>query len=127
MAEPLPQQDVPQPNGPDEGGIVALFLRLIDDAERFVRAEMRLYRAQLFDKLRQARSAILLGVVAFLLAQSAIITTLVGLVLILRHAVGLEWAVVIVVVGGFAVAGLLVHIAVTKVRKLTEIRERADK
>ena len=44
-------------HSPEDDSIGALFARLIDDGERFVRAEVRLYRAQLFSRLHDARAA----------------------------------------------------------------------
>ncbi|MES2055753.1 MAG: phage holin family protein [Pseudomonadota bacterium] len=111
---------------PDENSISGLFSRLIDDAERFVRAEIRLYRAQLFERIGDAKTAILLGVTAFLLAQSAFIALFVGLVLILARAIGPAWAIVIVIGSGLAVAAVLVKIAIDKIRKVTAIKDHAE-
>lgn len=110
--------------GPDLGSIGHLFSRLIDDAERFVRAEINLYRAQAFTRIGEAKVALLLGATAFLLAQSALIAMLVGLVLIVRAQVhSAAWATVIVVGGALVVAGVMVAVAVAKVKKLTRIKD----
>ena len=117
--------DTPPPEkGPDLNGIGHLFSRLIDDAERFVRAEVNLYRAQIFARLSEAKVAILLGATAFLLAQSALIAMLVGLVLVVRMQVhSAAWATVIVVGGALLVAGVMVAVAVAKIRKITRIED----
>jgi len=118
--------DAPTPGnkGPDLGSIGHLFSRLIDDAERFVRAEVNLYRAQAFARISEAKVALLLGATAFLLAQSALIAMLVGLVLVVRMQVhSAAWATVIVVGGALIVAGIMVAIAVAKIRKLTRIKD----
>lgn len=135
MAEEVPLEPQPAPSAPgitpapEEGGLVRLFMRLIDDAERFIRAELRLWRAQAYEKLRQARTAIALIVAGFLIAQSAFIAFLVGLLIILRQEVGLSpiWATVAVVGTALIVAGALIQIAILKIKKLTEIREKAGK
>jgi len=118
--------DAPSPDnkGPDFNSIGHLFSRLIDDAERFVRAEVNLYRAQAFARINEAKVALLLGATAFLLAQSALIAMLVGLVLIVRMQVhSAAWATVIVVGGALIVAGIMVAVAVAKIKKLTRIKD----
>ena len=114
----------PGSKGPDLGSIGHLFSRLIDDAERFVRAEINLYRAQAFARIGEAKLALLLGATAFLLAQSALIAMLVGLVLVVRMEVhSAAWATVIVVGGALIVAGIMVAIAVAKIKKITRIKD----
>ena len=108
---------------PENNSIGHLFSRLIDDAERFVRAEVNLYRAQAFARIGEARLALLLGVTAFLLAQSALIAMLVGLVLVVRRSLGPALATLIVVGGALIVAGLMVAVAVAKIKKLTRIKD----
>ncbi|MDB5673939.1 MAG: hypothetical protein JWM65_921 [Sphingomonas bacterium] len=117
--------DTPTPEkGPDFNSIGHLFSRLIDDAERFVRAEVNLYRAQAFARIGEAKVALLLGATAFLLVQSALIAMLVGLVLVVRMEVhSAAWATVIVVGGALIVAGIMVAIAVAKIKKLTRIKD----
>lgn len=112
-------------NGNDDS-IVALFTRLIDDAERFVRAELRLYRASLFSRLADARVAIIMLLTSFLIAQSAIIALLVGLVVILRPSLGAVGATATVVGGGVVTAALLAWLAIEKIRKLTNIRDKTS-
>ena len=110
----------------DKNSIAHLFSRLIDDAERFVRAEIRLYRAQFLSRVGEARIAILLGVIALLLAQSAIIAMVLGLLLILRHPLGEVGATIVVVIVSLGIAALLVRIALTKVQKITEIKDKPE-
>ena len=117
MAEPAPD---------DDNSIAALFSRLIDDAERFVRAEIRLYRAQFLSRVGEARTAIVLCVVALLLAQSAMIATVLGLLLILRRPLGEVWATILVVVVSLGIAALLVRIAIAKVRRITNIADKSE-
>jgi len=118
MAE-LPPDD-------NNNSIAHLFARLIDDAEHFVRAEIRLYRAEFLSRVGEARIAIVLGVIALLLAQSAIIAMVLGLLLILRHPLGEVWATIVVVVVSLAIAALLVRIAVAKVQKIIEVKDKPE-
>lgn len=120
MAELPPGEDS------NSNSIAHLFSRLIDDAERFVRAEIRLYRAQFLSRVGEARIAILLGVIALLLAQSAIIAMVLGLLLILRHSLGEVGATIVVVIVALGIAALLVRIAVAKVQKITEIKDKPE-
>lgn len=113
----------PTPVEADES-IVALFSRLVDDAETFVRAEIRLYRANLFERLTEARTAIVMILTAFLLAQSAIIALLVGLVVILRPMLGAVGATATVVIGAITIAGLLAWVAIDKISRVTEIKSK---
>ena len=115
-----------RPPDDDSNSIAALFSRLIDDAERFVRAEIRLYRAEFLSRVGEARTAIILGVVALLLTQSAVIAMVLGLLLILRHPLGEIWATIVVVVVSLGIAALLVRIAVAKVQAITEIKDVPD-
>jgi uncharacterized membrane protein YgdD (TMEM256/DUF423 family) len=113
--------------GPDLGSIGHLFSRLIDDAERFVRAEVSLYRAQAFSRISEAKVALLLGATALLLAHAALIALLVGLVLVVStHLHSAAWATLIVVVGALVVAGALTAVAVAKIKKLTRIKDAPE-
>ncbi len=116
----------PPPVETDES-IVALFSRLVDDAETFVRAEIRLYRANVFARLTEARTAIIMILTAFLLAQSAIIALLVGLVVILRPILGAVGATATVVIGAITVAGLMGWLAIAKISRVTEINSKTQR
>ncbi|MEG3144665.1 phage holin family protein [Sphingomonas sp. RT2P30] len=107
----------------DPNSIGYLFSRLIDDAERFVRAEINLYRAEAFARINEAKLALLLGVTAFLLAQAALIALLVGLLLIARRLMGPTLATLTVVGGALIVAGLMVAVAVAKIKQITRIKD----
>jgi hypothetical protein len=110
-------------NSRDES-FVALFTRLVDDAEHFVRSEIQLYRAQVFARLREGRTAIILIAFAFFLGQAALVALLVGLVATLRRALGPAGATAAVVLGALALAALLASIGVGLLRKATEIKDR---
>lgn len=112
------------PAEPEDDSIAALFARLIDHVERFVRAELKLYRARALDRLADARTAIISLLLAFLLAQSAIIALLVGLIVILRRPLGAVGATAAVVGGALVIAVVLVQLATTRLRKATAIEDK---
>lgn len=114
-------------NQPDDDSFVSLFARLVDNAEGFVRAELRLYRANLLNRFAEARSGILMALAGLLLAQSAVIALLVGLVVILRRPLGAIGATLTVVGGAAILAGLLGWLAVRSIRKATEIKDTRQK
>ena len=89
-----------------------------------MRAELKLYRARAFDRLADARTAVVSLLFAFLLAQSAIIALLVGLIVILRHPLGEVGATAAVVGGALVVAMVLVRLALARLRKATEIEDK---
>lgn len=103
--------------------IVGLVTRLIDDVERFVRAEVSLYRAQMIDRARQAQGAILMLVIAFVLGQATIFTILVALVLILRRWIGIYAASGAVVGVALVVTLLLAKTAAAKLKSATRVDE----
>ena len=107
---------------PDQNSIAALVSRLIDDVERFVRAEVRLYRAQLLGRAEAAKFAILMGAASLLIAQATIVAALVGLVLVLRRSIGPGWATL----GALALATILGRLALAGLRKATEIEDHRE-
>jgi hypothetical protein len=127
---PLPDAGLDVGDSPAEpaaidDSIIALFTRLVDDAERFVRAELRLYRANLFSRLRETRSAIIMLLTGFLLAQSAIIALLVGLVIILRPMLGAIGATALVVGASITIAAMLAWFGIDKIGRATDIKDKA--
>ncbi len=124
LASPAPPP--PGPSAADDS-IIALFTRLVDDAETFVRAEISLYRANLFSRLGEARTAIIMLLTSFLIAQSAIIALLVGLVVILRPSFGAVGATATVVVGGISVAGVLAWLAIGKLTRITDVADKTPR
>lgn len=109
---------------PDDDSIAALFSRLIEDVEQFVRAELRLYRAKLLARTQGARGAILMILISFLLAQSAVVALLVGLIAILAGPLGAIGATLVVIGGAIGIAGLLGYLAFTRIRNAIRIEDR---
>lgn len=112
------------PDAPEDDSIPALFGRLVDTGERFVRAELKLYRATLLARLRDARLAVIGLLVAFLIVQSSIIALLVGLIVILRRPLGAVGATAAVVGGAVLLAIILSRLAFERLRQVTEIKDR---
>jgi hypothetical protein len=112
---------------PEEESIPSLVTRLIDDGEQYVRSELRLYRARLFSRVDEARTAIVLGFGALVLAQAVLVTALVGILLTLRKYVGPAVATVILVVVGLAVTALMAALAYRLLKKATEIKPRDER
>lgn len=115
----------PEPQAEDDS-VASLFAMLIEDAENFVRAEVTLYRASIVARLTEARSAIVMILASFLLAQAAIIAFLVGLLVILLPYLGAAGATAAVVGSGLGMAGLLAFLAIGRLRKATQIDETPD-
>lgn len=108
--------DAPPPSRPT---IAELFTRLANDATAYVRAEVAVYRAEAGQKLVSAGWIIALFVAAIALAQGALIALLIGLVMALAKPLGIWWALLVVVFGALAVAGLLIWIGSNQAARLT--------
>ena len=92
-----------------------LFSQLVDDGKRFARAEVELYKAKAADKAEPVKWAAVYGGAAFTLAVSAVTALLVGLILSLEPQVGPFVATLIVVLGTFAIAGVLGYLAYQRI------------
>jgi hypothetical protein len=95
-----------------------LFTRLISEGEAFVRAEVRLYRAQATRKAFSAGLIIGLVIFAIMLLQALIVAILIGVILTIAPLVGMGWAVVIVSVATLALIAIAGLIARARVRTL---------
>lgn len=115
--------DLPVENRGYNDSIIGLVTRLIDDVERFVRAEVSLYRAQMLERVNEARGAIVMLVIAFMLAQATLFTFLVALVLIIRRWVGIYWASGIVVILALTVTLILAKAASARLVSATRVSE----
>lgn len=127
--DPSPASPAPELRVENKGNsqsIVGLVTRLIDDVERFVRAEISLYRAQMLDRARQAQGAIVMLVIAFVLGQATIFTLLVALVLMLRRWMGIYAASATVVGVALVVTLLLAKTAATRLKSVTRMAEESE-
>ncbi len=118
-----PQHESGDGSSRDPDSIGHLFSRLIDDAERFVRAEINLYRAEAFARLGEAKVAVLLAFTAFFLAQAALIAVLVGVMLILQPLLGAALATLMVVGTALILVAVMVAVAIAKIKKITRVKD----
>ncbi|WP_414902955.1 phage holin family protein [Sphingomonas flavalba] len=112
-------------NAPDteRPPIGELFAGLIEDTERYVRAELTLQRAKLVDRLLMSRAALAMAVGAIILVQAAISALLVGIVLALAPRLGALGAALLVTVIALAIAGALLAAAFRWFDRATQIAE----
>lgn len=106
-------KESPPPNG--DVPIGQLFSQLVDDGKRFARAEVELYKAKAQEKAEPIKWAAIFGGSAAVLALSALIAFLVGLILALEPQVGPLGATLIVVVVTLAIAGVLGYLAYQRI------------
>ena len=112
MNEPPTEDDTPRESIADLCG------QLIDDGKELARAEVARARAIVFRRVVKGRMAILFAVASALLAQSASLLLLVGLLLYLRRFVGILPATGIVMVLAMAVSALFAWLAFQHVKKM---------
>jgi len=105
--EEQPPAPVLKPDAATGDGIGDLFRRLVDDAEAFVRAEVKLYRAEAIHRLETYKSLFAMGAIGIVLGLGAVILLLFALVFALAPYTGPAWASVIVAVLSFSLSGLL--------------------
>lgn len=94
----------------DEPGIASLVGRALEDARGLAAAEVALYKARFAERLTAYRGAITFFAIAGVLALAALVALLVGLILSLATLIGPGLATAAVVVGVFAIAGVLAWI-----------------
>lgn len=83
--------------------------RLLEDGEQFAKSRIKLYRAIVFYRVSQARTAALLVIAAILVTGAALVALLMALVFALSQSVGPLWAGLIVSGTGLIIAGLLAY------------------
>jgi len=118
-----PPKEPMRPNGPDdEPPIDELFGRLIDEGTDYARAEFELARAKAMAEIASfiegsKVAAVLIGS-AVLLAQAAAVVVAVAVFLALLPLIGPILAGILVGVVTFGLAGLLVWLAVHKLKSV---------
>jgi len=95
-----------QPMTEDES-IATLVTQLVDDARGLASAEVALVKARVGERASAYRNAAIFFVVAGVLALAGLIALLVGLILSLATLIGPGLATAAVVLGVFAIAGVL--------------------
>ena len=94
----------------EEEGIGALVSQLVDDARGLASAEVALVKARIGERTSAYKNAAIFFAIAGVLALSALIALLVGLILSLATLIGPGLATAAVVVGTLAIAAVLAMI-----------------
>jgi hypothetical protein len=97
--------------------IADLCTQLVADTRLYVRAEIARFRALAFRRIVKGRMAIFFMVSSALLAQSAVLVMLVGLLMFLRNHVGIVWATAITTVLALVAAAIFGRLAFWQVRR----------
>lgn len=101
----------------EEGSIGELLSRLVDDAEDFVRAEIKLYRVEAVHKVNIYRKLLALAAIGGLLAFGSVTLLLIALVFALAPFIGAAWAAFLVAIVAMLLAALLVGLVTKRIRK----------
>jgi hypothetical protein len=101
----------------------ALFARLVDEGEAFIRAEVLLYRAQATRKVFSAGLIVGMAGAAIMLSQALIVVVLIGIVMTIAPSVGTGWAVAIVAAVTLVLITVCVLIARARVSALIKPEE----
>jgi hypothetical protein len=109
--------DLPTRKRAEPASIAELLERLIDDAEAFVRAEIKLYRIEALHKVNTYSTLLAFALFGALLAFGSVTLLLMALVFALAPYLGAALAALIVAVVALALAGLLVGMVVRQIRK----------
>lgn len=112
MTEPPIDDDTGQPRE----SIADLCGELVDDAKELARAEVARVRAIVFRRVVKGRMAILFALASALLAQSAVLLLLVGMLLYLRRHVGTLSATAIIMAAAITASALFAWLAYRRVK-----------
>ena len=93
----------------DEATYRQIVAGLMEDGEQFAKSKIKLYRAVVLYRVSQARKAVGLIAIAFLIAAAALVALLMALVLSLSQSVGPLLAGIIVCGIGLLLAALLTY------------------
>lgn len=124
--EPSPESSGPESPGPDSPvgrePLPDLIGRLISEGKDYARAES--YRARIIASFYAAniRDIMIFAVIALIMVFALLVAALVGLMLILSPHVGPLAAFAIVMGGSFLLTGVLLLLALTRVKRLMEPR-----
>lgn len=92
--------------------IMALFSRVVADAESLARAEVELQKAKVFARVGEAQNGVIFLLAAAVTGLMAFIALVVGALMILSRLLGPGWATVIVVGLLLLVTGVLGWLAI---------------
>lgn len=104
-------------------GLGSLVGQAVEDGRAMVSAEIALYKARIAERLAAYKGAIILFATAGVLALCGLIALLVGLILAVATLIGPGLATAAVVLGVFAIAGLLGFLGIRRLAppKLDEV------
>lgn len=100
-----------------EESIGELLARLRAEGEGFARAELRLVRARVADRVARLRTGVVLLLAAVVVALAVVIALPVGLIATLAPLIGPGLATLAVVGGGLLIAALLGGVGVSALKK----------
>lgn len=100
-----------------DDSIGALLGRLVDDAETFVKAEIKLYRAEALHRLTDYWKYVIYAAVGCVLGLCAIILLLMAAVFVLAPYIGTAGAALLIAVIAIAVMALLLSVVTRKIRR----------
>ncbi|TGX56106.1 phage holin family protein [Sphingomonas gei] len=103
---------------PETESIGALIGRLVEDGKGYAHAEIGYYRTLALSKLGEAKSGIVLGLVALVIALCTVTALLVGLIFSLATLVGPGWATLIVILAALALSALLGWMAYKRFQRM---------
>ncbi|WP_182912020.1 phage holin family protein [Sphingomonas cavernae] len=101
----------------EEDSIGDLLGQLVDDTETFVKAEIKLYRAQAIHQLSGYRKYFIFAAIGVVLGFCAIILLLMAAVFMLAPFIGAAGAALLIAVLAIAITALLFSIIAEKIRK----------
>jgi hypothetical protein len=95
----------------DETGVGETIVQVVEDGRAYAAAQVAFYKAVATARLRQGLSGIIFGAIAAVLALSALIGLIVGLILTLAAEIGTLWATLVVVGVVLVLAAILGKLA----------------
>lgn len=107
----------------EDDSIGTLAARALADARAYAEAELAYWKALALSRLADARAALVLVALVFLLANAAGIALVVGLVLILSPLIGPAAATGIVVVVALIAAAFVARAALHRIRRATRPKD----
>ena len=107
----------------DDDGIGTLAAQAVADARAYAEAEIAYWKTLALARIADARAALIFGAIVFLLANSAAIALIVGLVLILSPHIGPAGATLVVVLAAMGAAGLAARTALQRYRRAVRPRD----
>lgn len=107
---------LPEHIAADDDSIGDLLERLVDDAEEFVKAEVRLYRAEATHRIAEYRRYLVIALFGGLFAAAAFFLLLLAAVFALAPYIGLALAAVAVALGAIIIAAVLLMAVSAKLK-----------